>query len=93
MNWLAEAVKAGYVHPDQVAGNTGNAVTEFYSGQMLIYNDGMGAWNAADAQKGQAANKAYTRASFDMFTAERHRHAADPARGVHRMDQLPEQEA
>ena len=29
----------------------------------------MGAWNAADAQKGQAANKAYTRASFDFFTA------------------------
>ena len=69
MNWLAGAVKAGYMHPDQVAGNTGNAVTEFYSGQLLIYNDGMGAWNAADAQKGQADNKAYTRASFDMFTA------------------------
>ena len=57
------------MHPDQVAGNTGNAVTEFYSGQLLIYIDGMGAWNAADAQKGQAANKGYTRASFDLFTA------------------------
>jgi putative aldouronate transport system substrate-binding protein len=29
----------------------------------------MGAWNAADAQKGQASNKSYTRASFDFFSA------------------------
>ena len=69
MNWMAKAVKAGLVHPDQVAGNYGNGVTEFYSGQMVIVSDGMGAWNAADAQKGQAANKGYTRASFDFFTA------------------------
>ena len=69
MNWMAKAIKAGLVHPDQVAGNYGNGVTEFYSGQMAIVSDGMGAWNAADAQKGQAANKGYTRASFDFFTA------------------------
>jgi putative aldouronate transport system substrate-binding protein len=36
---------------------------------MVIVADGMGAWNAADAQKGQAADKDYTRASFDFFTA------------------------
>jgi len=69
MNWLAKAIKAGLVHPDQVAGNYGNGVTEFYSGQMAIVSDGMGAWNAADALKGQAAGKGYTRASFDLFTA------------------------
>jgi putative aldouronate transport system substrate-binding protein len=69
MNWMAKAVKAGLVHPDQVAGNYGNGITELYSGQMVIVSDGMGAWNAADAQKGQAANKGYTRASFDFFTA------------------------
>jgi putative aldouronate transport system substrate-binding protein len=69
MNWMAKAVKAGFVHPDQVAGNYGNGVTEFYGGQMVIVSDGSGAWNAADAQKGQAANKGYTRASFDFFTA------------------------
>jgi putative aldouronate transport system substrate-binding protein len=69
MNWMAKAIKAGLVHPDQVAGNYGNGVTEFYSGQMVIVSDGMGAWNGADAQKGQAANKGYTRASFDFFTA------------------------
>jgi putative aldouronate transport system substrate-binding protein len=69
MNWMAKAIKAGLVHPDQVAGNYGNGVTEFYSGQMVIVADGMGAWNAADAQKGQAADKDYTRASFDFFTA------------------------
>jgi putative aldouronate transport system substrate-binding protein len=69
MNWMAKAVKAGFVHPDQVAGNFGNGVTEFYAGQMVIVSDGSGAWNAADAQKGQAANKGYTRASFDFFTA------------------------
>lgn len=69
MNWMAKAIKAGLVHPDQVAGNYGNGVTEFYSGQMVIVADGMGAWNAADAQKGQAANKDYTRASFDFLTA------------------------
>ena len=70
INWMAKAIKAGYVHPDQVAGNYGNGVTEFYGGQMLIVSDGMGAWNAADAQKGQAANPGYTRASFDFFTAD-----------------------
>jgi putative aldouronate transport system substrate-binding protein len=69
MNWLAKAVKAGLVHPDQVAGNYGNGVTEFYAGQMVIVSDGSGAWNAADAQKGQASNKGYTRASFDFFSA------------------------
>jgi putative aldouronate transport system substrate-binding protein len=69
MNWMAKAIKAGLVHPDQVAGNFGNGITEFYSGQMVIVSDGMGAWNAADAQKGQASNKKYTRASFDFFTA------------------------
>jgi putative aldouronate transport system substrate-binding protein len=69
MNWMAKVIKAGLVHPDQVAGNYGNGVTEFYAGQMVIVSDGMGAWNAADAQKGQAANKAYTRASFDFFAA------------------------
>jgi putative aldouronate transport system substrate-binding protein len=69
MNWMAKAIKAGLVHPDQVAGNYGNGVTEFYSGQMVIVSDGSGAWNAADAQKGQASNKGYTRASFDFFTA------------------------
>lgn len=69
MNWMAKAIKAGFVHPDQVAGNYGNGITEFYSGQMVIVSDGMGAWNAADAQKGQASNKKYTRASFDFFTA------------------------
>jgi putative aldouronate transport system substrate-binding protein len=69
MNWMAKAIKAGLVHPDQVAGNYGNGVTEFYSGQMAIVSDGSGAWNAADAQKGQAANKGYTRASFDFLTA------------------------
>jgi putative aldouronate transport system substrate-binding protein len=68
MNWMAKAIKAGLVHPDQVAGNYGNGVTEFYSGQMVIVSDGSGAWNAADAQKGQAANKGYKRASFDFFT-------------------------
>jgi putative aldouronate transport system substrate-binding protein len=69
MNWMAKAIKAGLVHPDQVAGNYGNGVTEFYSGQMVIVSDGSGAWNAADAQKGQASNKGYTRASFDFFSA------------------------
>jgi putative aldouronate transport system substrate-binding protein len=69
MNWMARAIKAGLVHPDQVAGNYGNGVTEFYAGQMAIVSDGSGAWNAADAQKGQAASKGYTRASFDFFTA------------------------
>jgi putative aldouronate transport system substrate-binding protein len=69
MNWMAKAIKAGLVHPDQVAGNYGNGITEFYAGQMAIVSDGSGAWNAADAQKGQASNKGYTRASFDFFAA------------------------
>jgi putative aldouronate transport system substrate-binding protein len=70
INWMTKAVKAGFVHPDQVAGSYGNGVTEFYGGQMAIVSDGMGAWNAADAQKGQAANKGYVRNSFNFFTAD-----------------------
>ena len=70
INCMTKAIKAGFVHPDQVAGNYGNGITEFYGGQMVIVSDGMGAWNAADAQKGQAANKAYVRSSFNFFTAD-----------------------
>jgi putative aldouronate transport system substrate-binding protein len=69
MNWEAQLFKQGLVNPDSVAGDTSTAKQRFWSGQMLIYADGAGAWNYTDAQSGQAANKGYVRAAFPFFTA------------------------
>lgn len=42
---------AGYVHPDLVAGNTTRLKELFAGGQMLIYQDGLGAWREVLAQQ------------------------------------------
>ncbi|MFD7659259.1 extracellular solute-binding protein [Actinosynnema sp. NPDC059797] len=42
---------AGYVHPDLVAGNTTRMKELFAGGQMLVYQDGLGAWREALAQQ------------------------------------------
>ncbi len=69
MNWEASIFKAGMVHPDAVAGNTGTAKQRFWSGQNVITADGGGAWDVADVTSGTAANKGYNRLAFDFFTA------------------------
>ncbi|MFD1148862.1 extracellular solute-binding protein [Saccharothrix hoggarensis] len=43
--------EAGFVHPDVVAGNTTGLKELFAGGQMLIYQDGMGAWGEAMTQQ------------------------------------------
>jgi putative aldouronate transport system substrate-binding protein len=69
MNWEASLFKAGMIHPDAVAGNTGTAKQRFSSGQNVIVADGGGAWNVADVTSGTAANKGYKRLALDFFTA------------------------
>jgi putative aldouronate transport system substrate-binding protein len=69
MNWLTTVFKAGMVHPDAIAGNTGTAKQRFWSGQNVITADGGGAWNYQDITSGTASNKGYKRLAFDFFTA------------------------
>jgi putative aldouronate transport system substrate-binding protein len=69
MNWASTIFKAGMVNPDAVAGDTSTAKQRFWSGQEIIYADGQGAWDYADAQSGQAANKGYVRAAVPFFNA------------------------
>jgi putative aldouronate transport system substrate-binding protein len=70
MNWERSLFTAGMVNPESVAGNTGDADQRFWSGQSIITADGGGAWDAADAISGAAADKGYTRMAFDFFTAD-----------------------
>jgi putative aldouronate transport system substrate-binding protein len=68
--WAAKVAKAGFIHPDAMAGNTNDAKTRFYSGKVIITGDGTGAWNMQDAQAGQAANKDYRRAALAPFAVD-----------------------
>jgi putative aldouronate transport system substrate-binding protein len=69
MNWQAQLFQQGLVNPDSVAGDIATAKQRFWSGEMLIYADGGGAWDFGDAQSGQAASKSYVRNAFNYFTA------------------------
>ncbi len=68
--WAYKIAKAGYLHPDALAGDTSNANTRFYSGKCLISSSGTGAWNLMDAQSGLAANPKYNRQAFKCFAAD-----------------------
>jgi putative aldouronate transport system substrate-binding protein len=70
LNWCYKLAKSGYMHPDALAGNNNDAKTRFYAGKVLVVADGQGAWNEADAQAGQAADRNYRRASFKPFSAD-----------------------
>jgi putative aldouronate transport system substrate-binding protein len=70
LNWAYRVAKAGYIHPDALAGDTSNAKTRFYAGKTLITADGTGAWNLSDAQSGQAADPKYNRQAFKLFSAD-----------------------
>jgi len=68
LDFAASLAKAGLVHPDALAAvNTSNP-SRFQAGKVLIEGGGTGAWNAGDAQTGQAANKNYTRQAFPVFS-------------------------
>jgi putative aldouronate transport system substrate-binding protein len=60
--------KSGYVHPQGLANDTSDANNRFYGGKVLITAGGTGAWNAADAVQGQAANPKYRRGAFPLFS-------------------------
>ncbi|WP_182904114.1 Tat pathway signal sequence domain protein [Microbispora sp. H10830] len=70
LDWHYRLARAGYVHPDAVAGQNANGNTRFYSGKTLISGGGTGAWNLPDHQSGTAADKDYRRGAFDFFAAD-----------------------
>ena len=70
LDWHYRLAKAGYVHPDALAGNTNNASTRFYAGKALIQGGGTGAWSLGDYQSGTAANKNYRRDAFNIIAAD-----------------------
>lgn len=47
LEWTAKLFKSGAVHPDAVAGNTGDTKTRFESGKSLMMSDGIGGWAEA----------------------------------------------
>ena len=70
LNWAYKVAKAGYIHPDALAGDTSNAKTRFYAGKVLITADGIGGWSLSDAQSGLAASPKYNRQAFKLFSAD-----------------------
>ncbi|NUT37213.1 MAG: extracellular solute-binding protein [Hamadaea sp.] len=69
LNWHAKLVKAGYVHPDGVAGNNQNGGERFHGGKVVISSGGTGAWNGDDAKAGTAANPGYNRQAFKLLSS------------------------
>lgn len=70
LDFANSLAKAGLVHPDALANvNTSNP-SRFQAGKVYMEGGGTGAWNAGDAQAGQAANKNYTRQAFPLFSAD-----------------------
>ncbi|WP_327045327.1 extracellular solute-binding protein [Microbispora sp. NBC_01189] len=70
LDWHHRMARAGYLHPDAVAGRNTDAATRFYSGKVLISGGGTGAWSVADHQSGTAADEDYRRGAFDFFAAD-----------------------
>lgn len=71
----AEAVRftrslhdAGYVHPDLVAGNVNGLKDLFAGGQVLMYQDGMGAWGEA-IQRQRPVDPDFGMAAAPLFAA------------------------
>jgi putative aldouronate transport system substrate-binding protein len=69
LNWEHSIFAAGMMHPGAIALDTSNGKQRFWSGQVVITGDGTGAWNGSDALQGKAANPAYVRSAFPLFTA------------------------
>ncbi|GIF23146.1 putative aldouronate transport system substrate-binding protein [Actinoplanes tereljensis] len=69
LSFAAKLAQAGYVHPDALAGNTGNGQQRFWAGKVAISAGGTGAMDGDDAKGGTAANPGYDRQLFDVFDA------------------------
>ena len=67
--FAAKIVKAGYMHPDAVAGNTGNAKKRFASGAVAVYGDGTGAWSEQVTEQDLAGNTAFRMQAMAPFSA------------------------
>jgi putative aldouronate transport system substrate-binding protein len=63
LDWNARLFASGSVHPDAVAGNTGEAKMRFQGGQSLISSDGLGGWSEA-LRDNLAANPDYWQQPF-----------------------------
>jgi putative aldouronate transport system substrate-binding protein len=69
LNFAAKLAKAGFVHPDALAYNTQQSQQRFWSGKVAIQGGGTGGWDGDDAKGGTAANPAYNRQAFKVFSA------------------------
>ena len=69
LEWNAKLFASGAVHPDAVAGQTGDAKKRFQSGRTLIMGDGLGGWNEA-LRDNLASNPSYWQQPFDYFAAD-----------------------
>lgn len=67
--WEREIIRLGLMNPEDVAQQSSSAKQRFYSGETVIYGDGLGAWTYQDAIEGLAANHSYVREAFAPFTA------------------------
>lgn len=68
LDFCNQLAKAGLVHPDALANSNASSPSRFQAGKTYIEGGGTGAWNAGDAQTGQAAKKGYTRQGFPLFS-------------------------
>lgn len=69
LEWNTALFASGAVHPDAVAGQTGDAKMRFQGGQSLICNDGVGGWHEA-MRDNLAANPSYWQQPFAPFAAD-----------------------
>jgi putative aldouronate transport system substrate-binding protein len=69
LDWHQKLAKAGYIHPDAVAGNT-ETDQRFRSGKVVCHAGGTGAWNGDDAQSGTSASPQYNRQAFKLMSVD-----------------------
>jgi len=67
--WEREIIRLGLMNPEDVAQQSSSAKQRFWSGETVIYGDGLGAWTYQDALSGLAANHSYVRQALAPFTA------------------------
>lgn len=67
--WCHKAAVNGLVHPDALNGISASP-SRFQSGRVLIEGNGLGAWGGGDSSNGQAADPAYQRQAFPLFSAD-----------------------
>ncbi len=69
LDWTTRVFASGAVHPDAVAGQTGEAKQRFQAGRSLIMPDGVGGWHEA-LRDNLASNPSYSQTPFPPFPAD-----------------------